>query len=362
MQEYGKFRVMPINDAGINLAESGKIGALNLLFKRHPYSLASSILQILAAIPETLPVQTYAQLLPGRSPPTKVAMREEDWVECDKMVRFIARLPENHEISVQINTEPIVKLCLGSLWPSVNELSIWYKSRARDIDWYSGQLDNSLCLIDLACHKGLTELQQFHENISYLHQLIYADETNGEICFSMSLTAWEQLSDYEKFCTMLKGVKEENVVKKLQDKAIPFMRNRSHDLTTVGQGEATVDRGSVDHKKDESFLVRWLKEVASDNKLDICLMVIEEGCREIQSNGFFRDKNEAVDCALQCIYLCTATDKWSTMAAILSKLPKKQGKYYFKFPTMADGLYSFPDIYGDNLLSHPSVCQHYKLI
>ncbi|KAF8376793.1 hypothetical protein HHK36_031538 [Tetracentron sinense] len=40
VQEYGKFRIAPINEIAVNLAEMGKIGALNLLFKRHPYSLA----------------------------------------------------------------------------------------------------------------------------------------------------------------------------------------------------------------------------------------------------------------------------------------------------------------------------------
>ncbi|XP_059455885.1 uncharacterized protein LOC132186098 isoform X2 [Corylus avellana] len=40
---------------------------------------------------------------------------------------------------------------------------------------------------------------------------------------------------------------------------------------------------------------------------------------------FFRDEVEAVDCALQCIYMSTETDRWSTMAAIFSKLPQIQG-------------------------------------
>ncbi|KAK0592689.1 hypothetical protein LWI29_023622 [Acer saccharum] len=324
VQEYSKFRFMPIDETGVKLAESGKIGALNLLFKRHPYSLASSMLKILAAIPETVPVQTYMQLLPGRSPPTRVTMREEDWVECDKMVTFVRTVPENDEISIQIRTEPIVKRCLGSLWSSTDELSIWYKNRARDIDCYSGQLDNCLFLVDLACRKGLTELQQFHEDILYLHQLIYSVESNDEICFSMSLTAWEQLSDYEKFSTMLKGVKDEIVLERLHDKAIPFMRKRSHGLNSVAQEQVTNDRFTVGHK-DESFLVRWLKEIAVGNKLDICLMVIEEGSsNEFRSNGFFRDDTEALDCALQCLYLCTATDKWSTMDALLSKFSQKQ--------------------------------------
>ncbi|KAJ6410965.1 hypothetical protein OIU84_007673 [Salix udensis] len=322
VQEYRKFRVILVSEAAIALAESGKIGALNLLFKRHPYSLSPSMLKILAAIPETVPVQTYGQLLPGRSPPPRIALREEDWVECEEMVNFINRLPENHEIGIKIRTEPIVKLCLGYLWPSSSELSEWYKCRARDIDSCSGQLDNCLFLIDFACRKGISELQKFHEDILYLHQLIYSDENDVDTCSNMSLISWEQLSDYEKFRMMLKGVKEESVVKKLHDRAIPFMQNRFHNIPSTKDQDMDGHFPSV--HMDDSFLVKWLKEIASENKLDICLMVIEEGCRELHINGFFKDEIEAVDCALQCIYLCTVTDRWSIMAALLSKLPQKQ--------------------------------------
>ncbi|WRX17057.1 Sec39 domain - like 1 [Theobroma cacao] len=324
MQEYKKFRVMPMNEAAVTLAENGKIGALNLLFKRHPYSLAFFMLDILASIPETIPVQTYVQLLPGRSPSASVALREEDWVECDKMVSFINKLPENHEIGTQIRTEPVVKRLLGSFWPSTDELAVWYKHRAREIDSCSGLLDNCLCLVGFACQKGIYELKQFHEDISYLHQLVYADESDGDLSTSISLVAWEQLSDYEKFRTMLHGCKEENVVESLRNKAIPFMRKRSHSVT-LGTQEQVADGHSLEnHTMGESFLVRWLKEISLANKLDVCLMVIEEGCKELQSSGFFKDEVEVVDCALQCVYLFTVADRWSTMAAILSKLPHKQ--------------------------------------
>ena len=328
VQEYHKFRIMPINEAAVALAESGKIGALNLIFKRHPYTLSPSMLEILSAVPETIPVQTYGQLLPGRSPPTSFALREEDWVECEKMVSFINRLPEDKKNSIHIRTESIVKQILRFSWPSADELSRWYKNRARDIDTFSGQLDNCLCLIDFACRKGIGELQQFYEDITYLHQLIYSDGVDQEINFTMSLCAWEQLSDYEKFKMMLKGVKEENLVERLQDKAIPFMQKRSHGATSISEALVADSLFSVDHKNAESFLVRWLKEAALENKLEICLMVIEEGCKEFESHVIFKDEVEAAYCALQCLYLCTVTDRWSTMTAILSKLPQVQGKLW----------------------------------
>ncbi|XP_039058992.1 MAG2-interacting protein 2-like [Hibiscus syriacus] len=321
--EYSKFRVMPMNEAAIALAESGKIGALNLLFKRHPYSLAPFMLDILAAIPETIPVQMYVQLLPGMSPPN-FFMREEDWVECDKMVNFINKLPANLDIGNQIRTEPIVKRLLGSFWPSTDELAVWYKHRARDIDSYSGLLENCRYLVSFGFQKGIYELKQFHEDISYLHQLVYAPENDAEISTSMSLVAWEQLSDYEKFKTMLNGCREGNVVESLRNKAIPFMQKRSCRVSLATQQQIADGHSVVDQTKSESFLVRWLKEISFMNKLDVCLMVIEEGCRGLHRNCFFKDEVEVVDCALQCLYLFTATDRWGTMAEIMSKLPLKQ--------------------------------------
>lgn len=317
VEDYSKFRTSPINETAVALAESGKIGALNLLFKRHPYSLAPFMLKVLAAIPETVPVQTYGQLLPGNSPPSN-ALREEDWVECEEMIKFINRLPNNYENDVQIRTEPIVKRLLGLRWPSINDLSVWYTSRARDIDELSGQLDNCLSLVDFACRKGISELQKFHENISYLEQLIYSADNDDEMNFTMSLAAWERLSHYEKFKMMLRGVKEENVIKRLSDKAIPFMQKRADS------SNEDMDNSIISEKRNGSFLVRWLKEIAKDNKLDICLIVIEEGCKEFVGTGLFRNEVEAVDCAIQLIYLCTTTDRWSTMASMLSKLPPLQ--------------------------------------
>ncbi|KAJ4975918.1 hypothetical protein NE237_001024 [Protea cynaroides] len=321
VQEYCKFRVVPLNESAVSLAESGKIGALNLLFKRHPYSLAPFMLDILAAIPETVSVQTYRQLLPGRSPMT-AAVREKDWVESEKMVNYIKKFSDNHENVIHSMTEIILMQCLGFVWPSIDELSLWYKNRAREIDRLSGQLDNCLHMVEFACQKGLPELQQFREDISYLYPLIYADGITDEVNITMSLVAWEQLSDYEKFKMMLKGVREDKVVERLRERAIPFMRHRSDAMTSANVDQVIDDQFVVGWRPADSFLVRWLIEISLENQLDICLMVIEEGCRNFEIDGFFKDGVEAIECALRCLYLCTLTDQWNTMASILSKIPQ----------------------------------------
>ncbi|PIA34738.1 hypothetical protein AQUCO_03700186v1, partial [Aquilegia coerulea] len=317
-QEYSKFRTVPLNEIAVPLAESGKIGALNLLFKRHPYSLAPYMLDVLAAIPETVPVQSYGQLLPGRSPPTIISLRESDWVECEKTVAFINKLPKNQSSSVCLRTESIIKQSVGYVWPSVDELSLWYKSRVRDIENYSGQLDNCLCMLEFALQKGMVELQPFNESISTLYHLIYSDDKESSLI--MNLVEWEQLSGYEKFKLMLDKVKEDKIVERLHERAIPFMLHQFPAVASTSAREVAGHQYQVDQNHTESFLVRWLKEIASDNNLDICLVVIEEGCKNIRGDGIFRDEMEALECALQCLYLCTLADRWNTMASILSKL------------------------------------------
>ncbi|XP_047972241.1 MAG2-interacting protein 2 [Salvia hispanica] len=333
MQEYSRFRELAISKAAIVIAEGGKIGALNLFINRHLYSLVPSILEVLAAIPETIPVQSYGHLLPATSAPTHVVVRDEDWVECEKMAMFIKNFHVNHESSIQFITEPIAMKYLSFQWPSISELSSWYKKRARDIDSLSGQLENSMYLVDLAIRKGISELKDFLDDIHCLFQLIYSDENEDDTNFSMNLASWEQLSDYEKFKLIMMDVKENNVIPRLHKKGIPFMQRRVSVLTGV---DATVGQ-LTPAKSADSFLVRWLKEVATQNKLELCLIVIEEGCRDMAEPPIFKDKMELVDCALKCIYLCSDVDRWSTMSNILSKLPQMQAADIKKRLKLAEG-------------------------
>ncbi|XP_042447126.1 MAG2-interacting protein 2-like [Zingiber officinale] len=310
--DYSKFRSKPLDEAAVALAESSKIGALNLLFKRHPYSITPNILIILSSIPETVPVESYSQLLPVPSPRTN-ALRNADWVECEEMLSFLKSLPSRSEKSNEIFTENLLRLSTGYIWPSLSDISSWYRKRAEDIDNLSGQLNNCLSLIQFGCQNGISGLQQLLEDISYLLQNIYSDDYDEE--FTMNLVTWEQLPDYEKFKMMLKGVKKEAIVKRLQENAIPFMQNRFNSKAS----------DSADEKKEDnkdSFLVRWLKEVAAENHLDLCLLVIENGHGDSSVGELFKDDIVLIETALHCIYSCTLTNQWSLMASILSKLPR----------------------------------------
>ncbi|EPS68666.1 hypothetical protein M569_06101, partial [Genlisea aurea] len=308
-EEYRKFRDLPVGKSAIALAECGKIGALNLLFKCHPCSLSPSILEVLAAIPETIPVQKYGQLLPAVSPHSVVVLRDEDWVESEKMVIFLRR---NHGSSPALMTESMMIKYMPFLWPSISELSSWYRKRAIDIDSLSGQLDNCMSLVDIAIHKGISELQMFLEDVSCLHEIIYSVENEDAVNLSMDLATWDRLSDYDKFKFILMGVKEDKIIARLHNIAVPFMQQKF--LASNHSEKMSAD----------SFLVRWLKEAATQNNLDICLIVIEEGCREAANSIFFKDELELVECSLDCVYMSAGIDQWSIMQNIISKLSEVQ--------------------------------------
>ena len=123
VKEYSKSRIMLINEVAATVSESGKIGALNLIFRHLPYTLTPFMLEILVVISKIIQVQTYRQPLLGRFPPTSFCSEEKDWVECEKMVSFINRLPEGKESSIRIRTEPIVRQILGFSWPLADDLS-----------------------------------------------------------------------------------------------------------------------------------------------------------------------------------------------------------------------------------------------
>eukprot|EP01018_Ginkgo_biloba_P007103 Gb_24496 [translate_table: standard] len=321
-QEYATFRRAPLNEVGINLAESGKIGALNLLFKRHTYSLAPFMLNILGAVPETIPVHNYSQLLPGLTPPKIVVVgRDEDWVENQEMLIHIENCwqEQDKEIDLRMSTEHMVKLHRGLLWPSAMGVIEWYRERARTIDKTSGQLENCLSLVDFGHRKGIMELQHLLEDISDLCHVVFSGGEMADRDVDLSLTIWEQLCDYEKFKIMLNGVSEATVVERLRKLAVPFMHRKygTKDL--------------LDSVEQETFLVKWLKEIAEDNQLEICSVIIEEGCKDSQVNWLFKDEIQMIEVGLHCIYACTHTDRWALMASALSSLPRKglRGKESF---------------------------------
>ncbi|KAH7288226.1 hypothetical protein KP509_31G017900 [Ceratopteris richardii] len=315
-KDFEVFRTSTLADVSVKLAELGKIGALSLLYKRHAYSLSMSLFIILDALPETLSPQQYAHILPSSNPSTpQIVGREIDWVEkeilIDILMKYNTETNDDSPVHLIDSTEHMIKLHIGFVYPSEAEIVEWYKRRASTMDEVSGQLENALTLIDLGKHnKGILGLEDLWDDLSSLHWVTYNNsETDENEDNSWSLEGWQQLTDYAKFQAMLNGASESSVIDRLTEKAIPFMNQKM---------SRTLDY----QDKELSFIVKWMKELASKNHLNICAVVLTEACKEINSSRLFKSDVECINTALDCIYACSAVDQWDTMERILAHISR----------------------------------------
>ncbi|KAI5070390.1 hypothetical protein GOP47_0014733 [Adiantum capillus-veneris] len=313
-KDYEVFRLSPLVDVALRLAESGKTGAVSLLYKRHVYSLTPFLLKILDAFPETLSPQSYAHLLPSLSPFTPyIVGRERDWIEEDSIIDILKKYNgdcgESDAVKLADSTEHVVKALIGFVWPSEIEIIEWYKRRVSTIDRLSGQLENALTLLDLGKQKGISGLEDLWEDLSSLHWVTYnISEADEGTEINWNLEAWQLLTDYEKFQAMLKGVTETNVLDRLNEKAIPFLNQKMRRIPIENEVQ------------EHPFLVKWMKEMAAKDQLHICAIILTEACKDIRSNSLFKSELECINAGLECVYTCPGTDQWDTMEKILTKL------------------------------------------
>lgn len=290
-----------------------------MLLKRHSLSLAPSVLAILDAIPETLSPHSYSKLLPELTPPRAFLVRgESDWVESRKTVAKLntgshALVHMLGEVSLLESTEHMVKLVQGLLWPSESEITEWYRGRAHAIDRLSGQLENSLSLLDWGQRKGVTGLDLLFEDVADLIKVVVTGDNSEDSKLEMALDEWELLSEYEKFQVMLEGVQADSVVDRLREQALPFLQRHRRRSTP------SVLPYSDSPALFSSVLGTWLRDLARQNKLEVCAAVFEEAASASKGNDLFENEFEMVGVAVDCIYLCPALDQWSLMKTILSR-------------------------------------------
>lgn len=330
-EQYSLFRAAPVSEIAIKLAEEGKTGSLELLMKRHLHSLAPHLFTVLDSIPETLAPHSYRNILPSIQAPSAAFAREDaDWVE-NKMVLEAIRKGAGKqellrsEVGFLECTEHMVFLSVGLMWPSEMEIVEWYRRRARGIDKASGQLENSLTLLNVGLEKGVTELDCLFEDVSDLYWLVFGAGDVEDVEVNMSLSEWEQLNDSDKFSCILRGATPLDVVDKLRERGVPFMR-RKYRRAVARYKAGEENRGANYSERTSGPLVEWLRQSAEENKLEMCASVLSAGCRGPEGDWIFEDETELVTAALECVYSCKQTDQWSLLGDILRNLPRNEAR------------------------------------
>ncbi len=145
---------------------------------------------------------------------------------------------------------------------SVGKVRQWYIQRSREIDDVSGQLENSLSLIELGIKHGMAGLEIVRNDLIILSNLVYEDmdkkqqpSTNQFI----TLDYFESLSNYERMCLLLDDSTDETIIYNLKQRALPFL-----DRLEASQDE-----------QQEDLLTRWLVDMAMGPHFNWCTYVAQ---------------------------------------------------------------------------------------
>uniref|UniRef100_A0A671WBP3 NBAS subunit of NRZ tethering complex n=1 Tax=Sparus aurata TaxID=8175 RepID=A0A671WBP3_SPAAU len=306
---FKKFRSQNIVLSARNYARESNVQALDILFTYHGAELLQHRLALLYNFPETTSPHEYTILLPEAClndrdelvliPWDEQRHREMDWCEAEECR---AVLDQNlfDDDSFLYEDAPEL-LGFRTATPSIELLTDWYQSRAKDIDSCSRQVDCALSLVRLGKEREIPGLQLLCDDLVTMETLVY--ETSCEL--SLTLKDLQQLSDIDKLHLLMKNSRNERYVKDTFQWMVPFLHR------CEGQKEGAA----------KSLLREYLVNLAQRD-LALPLIIFQHSKPDCQQK-IIGDPDQLMAVALECIYSCERDDQLSLCYDILECLPQR---------------------------------------
>uniref|UniRef100_A0A8C4GW67 NBAS subunit of NRZ tethering complex n=1 Tax=Dicentrarchus labrax TaxID=13489 RepID=A0A8C4GW67_DICLA len=282
---FKKFRSQNIVLSARNYARESNVQALDILFTYHGAELLQHRLAILYNFPETTSPHEYTILLPEAClddrgelvliPWDEQRHREMDWCEAEECSFLYEDAPE--------------VLRFRTATPSIELLTDWYQSRAKDIDSCSRQVDCALSLVRLGKEREIPGLELLCDDMVTMETLVY--ETSCEL--SLTLKDFQQLSDIDKLRLLMKNSTTERYVKDAFQWMVPFLHR------CEGQTEGAA----------KSLLREYLVGLAQRD-LSLPLIIFQHSKPDCQQK-LIGDPDQLMAIALECIYSCERDDQLS---------------------------------------------------
>uniref|UniRef100_A0A8C4NHH4 NBAS subunit of NRZ tethering complex n=1 Tax=Dicentrarchus labrax TaxID=13489 RepID=A0A8C4NHH4_DICLA len=288
---FKKFRSQNIVLSARNYARESNVQALDILFTYHGAELLQHRLAILYNFPETTSPHEYTILLP-----------EVKFTPLSLHVFLRAVLDQNlfDDDSFLYEDAPEV-LRFRTATPSIELLTDWYQSRAKDIDSCSRQVDCALSLVRLGKEREIPGLELLCDDMVTMETLVY--ETSCEL--SLTLKDFQQLSDIDKLRLLMKNSTTERYVKDAFQWMVPFLHR------CEGQTEGAA----------KSLLREYLVGLAQRD-LSLPLIIFQHSKPDCQQK-LIGDPDQLMAIALECIYSCERDDQLSHCYDILECLPQR---------------------------------------
>ncbi|XP_068198865.1 NBAS subunit of NRZ tethering complex [Antennarius striatus] len=306
---FKKFRSQNIVLSARNYARESNVQALDILFTYHGEELLQHRLAILHNFPETTSPHEYTVLLPEAClddrgellliPWDEQRHRELDWCEAEDCR---AMLDQNlFDDDSFLYEEAPELLRFRSATPSIEMLTDWYQSRAKDIDSCSRQVDCALSLVRLGKEREIPGLQLLCDDLVTMETLVY--ETSCDL--SLTLEDLQQLRDIDKLHLLMKNSSTERYVKDAFQWMVPFLHR------CEGQEEGAA----------ETLLRQYAVNLAQRD-LTLPLIIFQHSKPDCPQK-IIGDPAQLMGVALECIYSCERDDQLSLCYDILECLPQR---------------------------------------
>ncbi|KAK9531668.1 hypothetical protein VZT92_011078 [Zoarces viviparus] len=306
---FKKFRSQNIVLSARNYARESNVQALDILFTYHGAELLQHRLAILHNFPETTSPHEYTILLPEARmddggdlvliPWDEQRHREMDWCEAEECRSMLDQnLSDDDGFLYEGAPE---RLRFRTAAPSIELLTDWYQSRAKDIDSCSRQVDCALSLVRLAKEREIPGLELLCDDLVTMETLVY--ETSCEL--SLTLKDLQQLRDIDKLHLLMKNSRTERYVKDAFQWMVPFLHR------CEGQKEGAA----------QSLLREYLVSLAQRD-LALPLVIFQHSKPDCQQK-IIGDPDQLMAVALECIYSCERDDQLSLCYDILECLPQR---------------------------------------
>ncbi|XP_042359181.1 neuroblastoma-amplified sequence [Plectropomus leopardus] len=306
---FKKFRSQNIVLSARNYARESNVQALDILFTYHGAELLQHRLAILNNFPETTSPHEYTILLPEAClddsgelmliPWDEQRHREMDWCEAEECRAMLDQNLFDDDSFLYEEAPELLRFRTATA--SIELLTDWYQSRAKDIDSCSRQVDCALSLVRLAKEREIPGLELLCDDLVTMETLVY--ETSCEL--NLTFKDLQQLSDIDKLRLLMKNSSTERYVKDAFQWMVPFLHR------CEGQKEGAA----------KALLTDYLVGLAQQD-LTLPLIIFQHSKPDCQQK-IIGDPDQLMAVALECIYSCERDDQLSLCYDILECLPQR---------------------------------------
>eukprot|EP00658_Telonema_sp_P-2_P020744 TRINITY_DN18220_c0_g2_i1.p1 TRINITY_DN18220_c0_g2~~TRINITY_DN18220_c0_g2_i1.p1 ORF type:complete len:987 (-),score=154.90 TRINITY_DN18220_c0_g2_i1:39-2999(-) len=300
--EYHRFREEPLLTTALRYAQDCETESLNSIWESLSSELLQHRVQILEAIPETVPPSRYELILPAPTqPPGPVELSPTmntggDPVESAAVLDILGQAAQKFR-----RPEPVSSM-------ADSELVDWYLDRGFEMDHRSGMIHNCIELLTIGIKKGVVGLEGTLQLMLDVHTIVQ-ESTDPERRL-LTLNQYQALGAIERLELLLES-----------STVMTIVENLSH-----GRAAQLLSSQPSSHHDGAELLRCWMVAQAKSD-LSLCAAIAQQSA-PTQTNGnvsagLISNVKDLIQIVLECCYASERTDQIDLMNAMYDSLPNR---------------------------------------